>query len=156
MIKVDFRAEPDRHDATYEAILDAPKAAIHRAHIEPALVRRWWSPPELETRIETYDARTGGSWRIINIDPNGGEYAFRGVFHEVSDERISQTWEFEMMPGHVSLQTVTFEEVEDGRTRVHTHVVCQSVADRDGLKDSGMEAFAPVGLQQLEDVAKSL
>jgi hypothetical protein len=34
--------------------------------------------------------------------------------------------------------------------------VFQSVADRDGMKGSGMEQHAPVAMAQLQDVARSL
>ena len=42
-------------------------------------------------------------------------------------------------PGHVSLETTTFEELPGGKTWVMTKAVFQSVADRDGMLQSGME-----------------
>jgi uncharacterized protein YndB with AHSA1/START domain len=42
------------------------------------------------------------------------------------------------MPGHVSLETCTLEEI-GGRTRVTTRSVFQTVADRDDMLRSGME-----------------
>jgi hypothetical protein len=65
------------------------------------------------------------------------------------------TFEFEGMPGHVALETHTFEAVEGG-TRVTQHAVYQSVADRDGMNESGAAEFAPVGMAQLQDVARSV
>jgi uncharacterized protein YndB with AHSA1/START domain len=43
------------------------------------------------------------------------------------------------MPGHVSLETVTFEDLGDGRTRVVSTALFLSVEDRDGMLHSGME-----------------
>lgn len=57
--------------------------------------------------------------------------------------------------GRGGLETHTFEEV-DGGTKVTQHAVFQSVADRDGMKDSGTEQHAPVAMAQLQDVAGSL
>lgn len=150
-----FIAEPGSLAATTIAVIDAPREAVYRAHTEPELLARWWSPAELEARIERLDAKPGGSWRIINVDADGNEYAFRGVFHDVTPERIIQTFEFEAMPGHVCLQTATLEDV-DGKTKVTQLAVFQTVEDRDGMKDTGMEAHAPVAMAQLAAVAKSL
>ena len=39
--------------------------------------------------------------------PASDEYAFKGVYHEVTPpERIVRTFEFEGMPGHVSLESM--------------------------------------------------
>lgn len=69
-------------------------------------------------------------------DQAGNEFGFHGVMHKVvSPERIARTFEFEGLPerGHVSLETVTFEALPSGRTRVTIHSVYQPVADRDGM-----------------------
>jgi uncharacterized protein YndB with AHSA1/START domain len=151
-----FIAEPGSHATTTIAVLDAPVDKVFRAYTEAEPLSRWWGPRELTTRIETLDARPGGSWRVIHTDPDGNEYAFRGVYHDVvPNERIVQTFEFEGMPGHVCLETATLEDV-DGKTKVTAHSVYQSVEDRDGMNQSGAEEFAPVGMAQLEEVASSL
>jgi uncharacterized protein YndB with AHSA1/START domain len=88
------------------------------------------------------DVRSGGLWRFINQDPDGNEYGFHGVYHEVcAPERIIDTFEFEGLPeaGHVCLETLTLEALPGGRTRLTAQSVFQSVADRDGALQSGME-----------------
>ena len=151
-----FVAEPGSHESTTSAVIDAPVDAVYRAHVERDLFVRWWGPAELTSKVDRWEPVTGGSWRVIHVDPDGNEYAFRGVFHEVvPNERLVLTFEFEGMPGHVCLETHTLEAVEGG-TKVTQHAVFQSVADRDGMKDSGMEQHAPVAMAQLQDVAGSL
>ena len=69
-------------------------------------------------------------------------HAFHGVHHEITrPERIISTFEFEGLPepGHASLEMATFEELPGGKTWVMTKAVFQSVADRDGMVQSGME-----------------
>jgi uncharacterized protein YndB with AHSA1/START domain len=64
------------------------------------------------------------------------------VHHEVTrPQRIISTFEFEGLPepGHVSLETATFEELPDGKTSVTTKAIFQSVGDRDGMLQSDME-----------------
>lgn len=151
-----FVAEPGSHDVTTSAVLDASVESIYRAYVEPDLFVRWWGPAELTSRVDRWEPVTGGSWRVVHVDPDGNEYAFRGVFHEVVPaERLVLTFEFEGMPGHVCLETHRFEHA-DGGTKVTQHAVFQSVADRDGMRESGMEQHAPVAMAQLQTVAQSL
>ena len=55
------------------------------------------------------------------------------------------------MPGHILLETLTFEE-EDGKTKLTDHALFDSVEDRDGMLNSGMEAGAAESLDRLEDL----
>ena len=150
-----FTAEPDSNEATVTAVIDAPREAVYRAYTEIDLFTEWWGPEELTSKVDRFEPTTGGSWRLVHVDPDGNEYGFHGVYHLVSPERIVNTFEYEGVPGHVCLETVCFEDV-DGKTRVTSQSVFQSVADRDGMKDSGMEDFAPVGMAQLQKVAARL
>jgi uncharacterized protein YndB with AHSA1/START domain len=43
------------------------------------------------------------------------------------------------MPDGVSLETLTFEDLGDGRTRLHAVSLCDSFDDRDAWLRSGME-----------------
>ena len=43
-----------------------------------ALFARWVGPEAMTTRIEHWDARTGGSWRYV-AERDGVEYRFRGT-----------------------------------------------------------------------------
>lgn len=151
-----FVAEPGSHESTTSAVVAAPLEAVYRAYVERDLFVKWWGPAELTSKVDRWEPETNGSWRVIHVDGDGNEYAFRGVFHEVVPEkRIVMTFEFEGMPGHVCLETHSFETAEGG-TVVTQHAVFQSVADRDGMRDSGMEQHAPVAMAQLQTVASSL
>src|SRR6266571_3671407 len=52
---------------------------LFRAHIDPELFARWVGPTDMRTRIEHWDAKTGGSWRFVQ-ERDGTEYAFHGCF----------------------------------------------------------------------------
>jgi uncharacterized protein YndB with AHSA1/START domain len=98
------------------------------------------------------EVRPGGQWRYISRDAGGDEYAFHGVYHEIlSPERLVYTFEFEGMPGHVLLETITLEE-HDGKTTLIDQSVFQSVADRDGMVQSGMESGASESLDRLDEL----
>lgn len=96
-------------------------------------------------------------WRWINRDAQGNAYTFHGVYHEVlAPERLIHTFEFEGLPktGHVSLETVTLEDLCGGRTRITTRSVFQSVADRDSMLQSRMEAGARETYSRLAELLK--
>lgn len=136
---------------------NAPRELLFRAYTEPDLLVQWLGPRGLTMDIDYYDLRDGGAWRFIHRDADGNEYGFRGVFHGAPslDNGAVRTFEFEGMPGHVSLETLTFEE-RGSKTLVRTNSVFQSVADRDGMVQSGMESGVNEGYERLDELIASL
>lgn len=132
---------------------DAPRALVFRAHTEPELLAQWMGPRRLTMIVDRYDVRDGGIWRFIHRDADGNEYGFRGVFHGMPspEDGIVRTFEYEGAPGHVSLETLTFEE-QDGKTLVRVNDVFQSVEDRDAMLESGMEEGLNEGYERLDEV----
>ena len=135
-------AEAGKQEMIITREFDAPRELVFQAFTDPELVPQWWGPRRFSTLVDKMDVRSGGLWRFINQDPDGNEYGFHGVYHEVcAPERIIDTFEFEGLPeaGHVCLETLTLEALPGGRTRLTAQSVFQSVADRDGALQSGME-----------------
>ena len=152
----EFVIEPGRQDIVITRVFDAPREVVFKALTDPNLIPSWWGPARYETTVDRADVRPGGQWRYVSRDADGTEYGFRGVYHDiVTPDRVVQTFEFEGMPGHVSLETATLEEV-DGKTRYVGVSVFQSVADRDGMAQSGMEEGASEGFDRLAEVIQSL
>ncbi len=134
-------AGPGRPEIVITREFAAPRDRVFRAFTDPALIPRWWGPRYLSTVVEAMDVRSGGSWRYLQWAKDGKQYGFHGVYHEVTaNQRIIDTFEFEGLPerGHVALETTTFEALPGNSTRVTTRSVFQSVADRDGMVQSGM------------------
>jgi uncharacterized protein YndB with AHSA1/START domain len=63
------------------------------------------------------------------------------------------TFEFEGMPGHVVVDTATFEE-RGGKTKVTVTSRFESVEDRDGMLKTGMEEGAAETWDRLADLLK--
>ena len=151
-------AEPGVQETYITREFDAPRALVYKAHIDPELYVQWLGPRGYEMILETFEPVSGGKYRYIHKDPQGNEFGFHGTFHEMSEELMIQTFEFEGLPerGHVSLDTMRLEELPGGRTRVTIHSVFQFVADRDGMVQSGMERGVREGYERLDDVLKGL
>jgi uncharacterized protein YndB with AHSA1/START domain len=144
-------ADPGTHEIVMTRSFDAPRELVFKAFTDPDAVRQWWGQRSTETIVDELEARAGGRWRFVERDGEGNEDAFHGVYHEtVAPERIVNTFEYEGMPGHVLLETTTFEE-QDGRTVVTSRSVFQSVADRDGMLQSGMEGGASESYDRLDE-----
>jgi uncharacterized protein YndB with AHSA1/START domain len=145
-------AEPGAPTILITREFDAPVANVFRAHVEPDLVKRWLGPRGLAMDVERYDCETGGAYRYTHRDEDG-EYRFFGSFHEVRpNERIVQTFTFEGFPDGVSLETLTFVDLGDGRTRLESLAIFESVETRDMVISSGMEVGVVEGYEQLDEL----
>jgi len=125
---------------------------VFRAHADPGLFAQWVGPRDIETRIEHYDCRTGGSWRYqaVRDDFSAG---FHGSFHEVRPaELIVQTFTYDGMPDHVALEKLVFERLDDGRTRLVATSLVDSFEDRDAFVATGMESGVKEGYEQLDEL----
>ncbi len=156
--KTIITAEPGKQELFITREFDAPRELVYRAHTEPEIFAQWLGPKDLSVDFEVFEPVSGGRWRFLNVDQDGNEYAFHGTFHEVTPTRIIQTFEFEGLPesGHVSLETLTLEDLPNGRTKLTTHAVYQSVADRDGMVEAGMESGVTEGYEKLDDILLTL
>jgi uncharacterized protein YndB with AHSA1/START domain len=152
-------AEPGKQDITIIREFEAPRELVFRAYTEPELYVRWLGPRGYEIELEKFEPWSGGSWRYLNRDEHGNVYAFHGVNHEVTaPERIIGTFEFEGLPdrGHVILETAVFAALPGGRTRMTGHSVFRSVADRDGMLQSGMERGVVDSYERLDELLPTL
>lgn len=151
--------EPGKQELFISREFDYPRELVYKAFTEPDLVVKWLGPKDLTTRLEKFETWNGGSWRYIQTDANGNEYAFHGVTHEATrPERIIQTFEFEGLPerGHVVLQTARFEALPGNRTKLVEQLVFQSVADRDGMVQAGMERGVVDSNDRLDEVLAAM
>ena len=145
-----IEADPDVPAIRITRDFTATPAQLHRAHTDPELYAQWCGPHDLTTTIGHWDARTGGSWSFSN-QRDGEEIAsFHGSFHDVTPERIVQTFTYDGWPESVSLETMTFEDLGDGRTRLHTVSLVGSFEERAGWLDSGMETGVNDGYEKLD------
>jgi uncharacterized protein YndB with AHSA1/START domain len=145
-------ANPGDQIVDIERIIAAPVAQVYRAYSEPNLIAEWMGPRGFVMDASTFDLRRGGEWAFVHRSPEGESFAFHGSYHDVQPrESITQTFEYEGAPGHVSLERVTFEDLGE-TTRVRVHAVYQSVEDRDAMIASGMERGVVEGYERMEEL----
>jgi len=156
MAETILTAEPGKPEIVMTRVFDAPRDLVFKVNSDPNLIPQWWGPKSLTTTVDKMDARPGGVWRFVQRDADGNEFAFNGVYREiVPPERVVDTFEFEGMPGHIILETVTFEEY-DGKTKLTVKSLFQTVEDRDGMLQSGMEEGASESQDSLAELLETM
>lgn len=152
-----IEADPNVPTCRIVRDFDAPPAKVFRAFTEQALVEKWMGPRSVDMDITVWDATTGGRYRYDAVRDGEVIASFYGSFHEVrQDERIVQTFTWEGIPDGVSLDTATFIDLGDGRTRVDQLSVLESMEARDGMLASGMETGVHEGYEKMDELLKSL
>lgn len=148
--------EPATQMLQMTRLFDAPREHVFRAYTDPEVIPRWWGRERMTTRVDRMEVRPGGLWRFVQRERDGREYAFFGAYHAVAPvERLVSTFEFEGTPGHVSLETTTFEDL-GAKTRMTASSVFQSVEDRDAMLAAGMEEGARETWERFERVLQAL
>ena len=147
---------PSDREIVMTRTFDAPRELVWEALSKPEHMREWWGPRGFTMPVCEMDFRVGGAYRFVQRGPDGAEYGFRGEYREiVPPERIGWTFEFEGMPGSISVDTMTLTE-EDGKTTITTMSLFDSVEQRDGMLQSGMETGAAETYDRLAELLEKM
>lgn len=129
---------PSEREIRVERIFNASRERVWQAMTTPELVAKWWGRGN-HVVVERMEVERGGHWRFVE-HADGEQHGFEGRYAEVTPpERVVQTFEWDGMPGHVVLETVTLEDLGDGRTKMVNVSLFMLGQDRDGMMASGME-----------------
>jgi uncharacterized protein YndB with AHSA1/START domain len=143
---------PGDRDIVTERVFDAPRERVFQAYVDPELIPQWWGRRADTTTVDKMDVRVGGDWRFVSDGPDGA-HAFRGTYRAIEPpEKLEQTFEWEGMPGHIIVETATFEDLGDGRTKVRTLSLFHTTEERDGMLASGMEIGLNESYERLDDL----
>ena len=138
-----------------ERIFNAPRERVWRAMTDPALVSQWWGRGN-KLDIERHELVRGGHWRYVEHAPSGLE-GFEGRYREVvPPERFERTFEWDGEPGHVVVETVTLEELPQGRTKLVSVSLFLTTEDLDGMRQAGMESGMNESFDALDRVLAAM
>jgi uncharacterized protein YndB with AHSA1/START domain len=146
---------PSDREMRIERIFNAPRDVVWRAMTDPKMVAQWWGRGN-ELVIERMELERGGHWRFVEHGPDG-VHGFEGRYREITPpERAVQTFEWDGMPGHVVIETMTLEDLGDGRTKLVTTSLFHTTEERDGMLQSGMEQGVNQSYAALDKLLASL
>lgn len=144
---------PAEREIRIERVVHAPRDLVWRAYTEPALVAQWWGRGHRMV-IERLELERGGHWRWVEHGPNG-VYGFEGRYREVTPPtRFVRSFEWDGMPAHVAIETLTLEDLGEGRTRIVILMQMHTPEERDGFLQSGMQQGFDDAFAQLDELAR--
>jgi len=152
MPKRSLVAEPKQHSIVATTIFTAPREIVFKIMTDPETIPLWWGPRSCTTTVDKMDPWSGGSWRYVVNSPKGDEWAFHGVYHTIEAPlRNIFTYEYEGLPGKVSLESTMYED-HDGGTLVTPTSVFQSIEDRDEMMQSDWQEGENEAMDRLEEL----
>ncbi len=114
---------------------NASRERVFAAWTQPDIAAKFLGPGDITIPEVQMDVRSGGSYRITMLKPDGERMVARGTYREVRPpERLSMTWRWEEddpADEHESLLTLEFNELGSGTELVLTHDQFISAESRD-------------------------
>jgi uncharacterized protein YndB with AHSA1/START domain len=117
--------------------IGAPAAEVFEAWTDAELLAQWLAPGPLVVTHASADARPGGAYRIVAVDPLGKEHVTTGEYREVTPpSRLVQTWVYHSHPTverYFTLLSVDFRATAPERTEltIRQELLLTEI-DRDG------------------------
>jgi uncharacterized protein YndB with AHSA1/START domain len=143
MSTTDFKVDKQRLEVRMSRVINAPRERVWQAHIDPTQIAQWWGPRRYTTEVEQLDPKVGGKWKFANKQSDGKRHVFYGEFLEVQKpEKITWTFIYEPYPDAVVTETLTLEELPDGKTKLSTLSKYPSIQALEGMVQGGMEEGA--------------
>src|SRR5215813_771614 len=116
-------------------LIRAPRSRVYQAWTDPAQLKEWFGPENVQTLELDADVRVGGKyrWRVRNDD--GEEMTAKGEYLElVPDKKLVFTWGWlddEDWASQVSIVTVELTDADGGTEVRLTHEKLPSELSRD-------------------------
>ncbi len=126
----------DKTSLEIKRVINAPRARVYAAWTDPAQLKQWFGPENVETRDLIADARVGGKFRWDLTNSEGEKMTMRGEYRELQlGKKIVLTWQWEDdedWENHLSIVTVELSD-RDGDTELRlTHEQLPNEQSRDG------------------------
>jgi uncharacterized protein YndB with AHSA1/START domain len=146
---------PTDREIRSERIFNAPRERVWKAMTDPKLIAQWWGRGN-KLEVVKFEFEKGGHWRYVEHS-DGATHGFEGRYREVKPiERVVQTFEWDGMPGHVIIETMTLEDLGNGRTKLVNHSLFHTTEERDGMLSSGMADGMQQSYEALDKVLAKL
>ena len=150
--KTNVEIKREKLEIVVTRIFAAPKKLLYKVFTDPKHKTIWWRCDSVTNVFVQMDVRQGGTWRIIQKDNSGKEFAFHGEYLEViAMEKIVNTSEYEGMPGHIIIETNTFEECGT-KTKLTITSLFQNGEDLEGMVKAGMESGTKESMDHIEEL----
>jgi uncharacterized protein YndB with AHSA1/START domain len=117
-------------------LIKAPRDRVYAAWTDPAQLKQWFGPENVQTRELIAEARAGGKFRWDLTNSEGEKMTCRGEYRELQPgKKIVFTWQWdddETWENHTSIVTVELDDVAGGTELRLTHEQLPNEDSRDG------------------------
>ena len=146
-------AQPGESFMTMTRWFKAPRELVWDAITKPEHFAQWWGPRKYRIDILEMDVRVGGKW-AVEQHGDGQAHPFHGEYLEITPpRRLVLTQIYRDYPASVLEMTFT----PDGAgTRIDSVLRALSVAERDGMLNSGMECGMRDSYGRLDELLAQL
>ena len=117
-------------------VINAPRGRVYAAWTDPAQLREWFGPENVQTDDLIVDARVGGEFRWDLTNSDGEKMTCRGEYRELQpNKKIVFTWQWQDDEDWEDRESVVTVELSDrdGGTEVRlSHEQLPNEQSRDG------------------------
>jgi uncharacterized protein YndB with AHSA1/START domain len=117
-------------------LIKAPRDRVYAAWTDPAQMKLWFGPENVQTRDLTADARVGGEFRWDLTNSEGEKMTMRGEYRELQpNKKIVFTWQWqddEDWENRASIVTVELDDANGGTELRLIHEQLPNEDSRDG------------------------
>jgi uncharacterized protein YndB with AHSA1/START domain len=117
-------------------VINAPRDRVYAAWTDPAQMKQWFGPENVQTRDLIADARVGGKFRWDLTNSEGEEMTVHGEYRELQPgKKIVFSWQWlddEDWENQISIVTVELFDREGGTELRLTHEQLPNEQSRDG------------------------
>ena len=115
--------------------INAPRARVYAAWTDPAQMKQWFGPENVQTRDVVADLRVGGKYRWDLTHEDGEKMSAYGEYRElIPNKKIVFTWKWdddEDWENHNSIVTIELSDRDGGTDLRFVHEQLPSEASRD-------------------------
>ena len=137
--------EPENFVVEIKRHIKAPRDRVYAAWTDPAQMKQWFGPQNVQTRELIAEARAGGEFRWDLINPEGKDMTISGEFRELKpNEKIVFTWrweEDEVWKDRASIVTIELSDAAGGTDLRLTHEQLPTKTLRDGHNEGWNSAL---------------
>ena len=142
----------DQMEILNDRLFDVDPATLFDAFADPRKLRQWWGPHGFTNRIDEFDFREGGDWRVTMTSSDGADFVNRSTFREiVPAERIAF---LHHEPMHIYTMEMRFVP-ERGGTRLRWRMLFEPTEENLQLKKF-ITAANEQNFDRLEDLFQQL
>jgi uncharacterized protein YndB with AHSA1/START domain len=117
-------------------VIKVSRERVYAAWTDPAQLKEWFGPENVQTRDLVADARVGGKFRWDLTNSEGEKMTMLGEYRELQPgKKIVFTWKWdddETWENHISIVTVELSDREGGTELRLTHEQLPNEQSRDG------------------------